>query len=171
MEGRLVCNRPLLGVLGAAVALAGAGCGGSGSSSSTSATSTTKSSAGSAVEISSRTLPGLGAVLVNGQGRTLYIFVPDRAKKVTCTGGCASIWPQVLLPGAAKPVASGAVKPSLLGSDPNPGGGRVLTYGGWPLYNYVADPTSGTASGEGVSSSGGLWYVIAPSGTVIKHNS
>ncbi len=170
MEGGFVRNRPLLVVLGAAVALVGAGCGSS-SSSSTSATATTKSAASGAVAISSKNVPGLGAVLVDGQGRTLYIFEPDQDKKVTCTGGCASIWPPVSLPGVAKPVASGAVTASLLGSDSNPGGGRVVTYGGWPLYNYVADPMPGSASGEGVNSSGGLWYVISPAGTVIKQKS
>ncbi len=163
-------NRPLLVVLGAAVALVGAGCGSS-SSSSTTATSTAKSVAGGSVEISSRNLSGLGAVLVDGQGRTLYIFEPDQAKKITCTGGCASVWPPVPLPGTAKPVTSGTVKLSLVGSDPNPAGGRVVTYDGWPLYNYVEDPTPGSSTGEGIDSSGGFWYVISPSGKVIKQKS
>ncbi|MGO9789079.1 MAG: hypothetical protein ACLP8S_06005 [Solirubrobacteraceae bacterium] len=110
-------------------------------------------------------------MLVDGRGRTLYTFAPDNAEKVTCTGGCATIWPPVTLPAAAHAVAAGAVNGSLLGSDPNPGGGRVATYKGWPLYNYVADPAPGSASGEGVNSSGGVWYVITPTGTVIKQKS
>ncbi len=36
--------------------------------------------------------------------------------------------------GASKAAASGAVNASLLGSDPDPTGGRVVTYAGWPLY-------------------------------------
>jgi hypothetical protein len=35
----------------------------------------------------------------------------------------------------------------------------------------VADPNPGTDHGQGINSSGGLWYVIAPSGTVVKHKS
>jgi predicted lipoprotein with Yx(FWY)xxD motif len=127
--------------------------------------------ASGSVVISSRNLTGLGAVLVDGQGRTLYVFEPDHAKAVTCLGGCASVWPPVSLPGTTKPTASGQVKAALLTSDPNPGGGRVVTYDGWPLYNYVADPAPGSASGEGVISSGGAWYVISPSGAVIKQQS
>lgn len=154
-----------------AVSLLLAACGSSASTkSSTSSASTTPASSGT-VEISSRNVSGFGAVLVDGQGRTLYTFAPDNAKKVTCTGGCATVWPPLTLPPAAHPVAAGALSASLLSSDPNPSGGRVVTYKGWPLYNYVADPTPSSATGEGVNSGGGLWYVISPIGTVIKQKS
>jgi predicted lipoprotein with Yx(FWY)xxD motif/mono/diheme cytochrome c family protein len=121
------------------------------------------------LKIATATRPGLGPVLVDAQGRTLYIFAPDNAKKVTCAGGCLAVWPPVTLPSGENPVASGGVKQSLLGSDPNPSGGRVVTYAGWPLYTYVADATPGTASGQAIDLNGGFWYVISPSGTVIKH--
>ncbi len=168
---------PLLLPLVVATALLSAGCGSSSSSSSSTnkavaPTGSSTASAGTgAVVIASKSLPGLGAVLVDGRGRTLYVFTPDAAKTVTCSGGCASVWPPVSLPGAAKATASDAVEASLLGSDPNPSGGKVVTYHGWPLYNYVADPTAGTTTGEGVDASGGLWYVISPTGVVIKHTS
>jgi predicted lipoprotein with Yx(FWY)xxD motif len=103
-------------------------------------------------------------VLVNAQGKTLYVFKPDAAKKVTCTGSCAAVWPPVTLASGAKPAASGGVKASMLSSDPNPGGGTVATYNGWPLYAYVADTGPGTAKGQGVKLNGGLWYVMSPSG-------
>jgi len=119
-------------------------------------------------KISSATIPGLGPVLVNAQGRTLYIFEPDNDAKVTCVGGCASIWPPASLPNGEKAAASGSVKQSLLGSDPNPSGGQVITYSGWPLYTYVADTAPGTAGGQALNLNGGLWYVISPSGKVIK---
>jgi predicted lipoprotein with Yx(FWY)xxD motif len=125
-------------------------------------------SATGGVKISSATISSLGPVLVNAQGRTLYMFVPDNDKKVTCVGACAAVWPPAFLPSGQKPVASGAVKQSLLGIDPDPAGGRVITYAGWPLYTYVADSGPGAATGQGVNLNGGLWYVISPSGTVIK---
>jgi hypothetical protein len=31
----------------------------------------------------------------------------------------------------------------------------------------VADPTAGTDHGQALNSSGGLWYVISPAGTLI----
>jgi predicted lipoprotein with Yx(FWY)xxD motif len=154
-----------------AVSLLLAACGSSSSTKSSTSSAATKPASGGSVEISSRNLPGLGAVLVDAQGRTLYTFVPDNASKVTCTGGCASVWPPLTLPSAGHPVAAGAVTASLLSSDPDPSGGRVITFKGWPLYNYVGDPTPGSVTGEGINSSGGLWYVISPTGTVIKQKS
>jgi predicted lipoprotein with Yx(FWY)xxD motif len=120
------------------------------------------------VKIASTTISGLGPVLVNAQGRTLYVFVPDNHQKVTCVGACASVWPPVKLAAGAKAVGSGAVKASLIGSDPDPDGGRVVTYAGWPLYLYVADTTPGTDAGQALNLNGGLWYVISPAGKVIK---
>src|SRR2546426_10468937 len=95
------------------------------------------------VRISTRKLPKLGTVLVNSKGRTLYMFVPDKRRKVTCVGSCAAVWPPVKLPKGGKPVAKGMVRASLLGSDPDPVGGRVVTYNRWPLYTYVSDTSAG----------------------------
>jgi predicted lipoprotein with Yx(FWY)xxD motif len=120
------------------------------------------------VRISTRTLPKLGTVLVNGKGLTLYMFVPDRRTRVTCKGACAAVWPPVKLPKGARPVATGKANARLLGSDPNPSGGRVVTYNRWPLYTYVADTKPGEAKGQALNLNGGLWYVLAPSGKVIR---
>lgn len=169
-----------------AVVLALAGCGGSSSSSSSSSspsssatssaaapassTSAATSSAGAsstAVKISAKTIPGLGPVLVNAQGHTLYTFAPDKDKKVTCVSSCAAVWSPVKLSAGAKATPSGAVKASLLGSDPDPSGGNVATYAGWPLYTYVTDTSAGSHAGQAINLSGGLWYVISPAGKVI----
>lgn len=120
------------------------------------------------VVVSTRTLPKLGPVLVNGKGHTLYMFVPDKRKKVTCVRTCAVIWPPLKLPKDAKPVAKGKARASLLGSDRDPAGGRVVTYNRWPLYTYVADRAAGRAKGQALKLNGGLWYVLAPSGKVIR---
>jgi predicted lipoprotein with Yx(FWY)xxD motif len=87
---------------------------------------------------------------------------------VTCTGSCASVWPPLKIAAGQKPGLSGGVKASLVSSDSDPSGGSVVTYNGWPLYLYVADPTPGTAHGQALSSSGGIWYVMSPSGQVIR---
>lgn len=159
----------------AALALATAGCGSSSKSSSGSTTTTpaapsTTGGAASAgrVKISSATIAGLGPALVNAKGRTLYVFIPDKGKKVTCVGSCAAIWPPAFLPKGQKAVAAAPVKQSLLGSDPDPAGGRVITYAGWPLYTYVTDRAAGQATGQALNLNGGLWYVISPAGKLIR---
>lgn len=106
-------------------------------------------------------------MLVNAQGHTLYTFAPDKDKKVTCVGSCAAVWPPVKLPAGAKAAPSGAVKASLLGSDPDPGGGNVVTYAGWPLYTYVTDTAPGSHAGQAITLNGGQWYVISTTGKVI----
>src|SRR5262245_45198554 len=114
--------------------------------------------------VQTKKIKGLGTVLVNGKGFTLYIFVPDHHKKVTCKGACAAIWPPLKVKKGHKPTAGGAAKKKLLGLD-----GRVVTYNHWPLYTYVTDTRPGDASGQGVNNFG-LWYVISPAGKVIKKN-
>ena len=150
-------------------AFVAAACGSSSKSSSAStsaaSTSTTSAAPTAAALLTTKSLSGLGTVLVNGQGRTLYIFVPDKHSKVTCTGGCAAAWPPVMLTGA-KAQTAGEVKAALVSSDPDPAGGRVVTYNGWPLYLYAGDSQAGTANGQTLDSSGGLWYVITPAGKV-----
>ena len=125
--------------------------------------------AASRTEISTANVTGLGTILVNGEGRTLYIFVPDKHAKVTCLGECAEIWPPMFLSNGRKPVVGRKVKRSLLGSDPDPSvGQRVITYAGWPLYTYVSDSGPGSATGQAIDLNGGYWYVISPSGRVVK---
>jgi predicted lipoprotein with Yx(FWY)xxD motif len=119
--------------------------------------------------VQTKKIKGLGVVLVNSRGLTLYMFVRDKQKKVTCKSpSCVAAWPPLKLKKGQKPTAGGAAKKSLLGSDPNPNGGRVVTYNRWPLYTYVADSKPGQATGQALDLNGGLWYVLSPSGKIIK---
>ena len=42
-----------------------------------------------------------------------------------------------------------------------------MMYNKWPLYLWVGDSTPGQATGQGLNNSGGLWYVLSPTGKVI----
>ena len=112
---------------------------------------------------------GLGVILVNAKGRTLYTFAKDQRRHVTCTGKCATYWPPLKAKSAGKPTGAGAVKSKLLGADMSPAGGEVVTYNKWPLYTYLGDGGAGQANGQDISQEGGKWYVITPSGALIKH--
>jgi predicted lipoprotein with Yx(FWY)xxD motif len=116
-----------------------------------------------AATVNSRKVGKLGTILVNSKGLTLYMFVPDKQKKVTCKGSCAVIWPPLKVKKGQKPTAGGAAMKKLLGTD-----GNVVTYNRWPLYTYITDTKPGQAKGQGIKQSGGLWYVLSPSGKVIK---
>ena len=107
-------------------------------------------------------------IIVTGTGLTLYMFAPDKQKRVTCKGQCAVIWPPLKLKAGQKPTAGGAARKALLGSDPNPSGGRVVTYNHWPLYTYISDSKPGQAKGQAIKLNGGYWYVLSPAGKVIK---
>lgn len=104
----------------------------------------------------------LGSVLVNAQGRTLYLYTPDKQSKVTCSGACAKAWPPL---DATKPVAGTGAKASLLGTDMAAGGKDVVTYNKWPLYTFSGDSAAGQAHGEGLE---GVWYAVSASGAEVK---
>lgn len=109
------------------------------------------------------------AVLVGNRELPLYIFLPDDRRQVTCMSLCAASWPPVYARGQ-KIAAGGGAKASLLRSDRDPTGGRVVTYNGWPLYTYRDDTQPGKAEGQGVDLDGGYWYLLRPNGTPVVPN-
>jgi predicted lipoprotein with Yx(FWY)xxD motif len=147
--------------MSAAVILSACGCGRSPSSSSVTGAATP---GGRTVTVLARSLPDVGTVLVDSQGYALYVFAPDEHRAMTCTGSCLGSWPPLLLPSGGTLAAGAGVKPALLGSDPDPAGGRVVTYDGWPLYTYTGDTQPGQATGQDIDLNGGEWYVIRTSG-------
>jgi predicted lipoprotein with Yx(FWY)xxD motif len=151
--------RRLPAVLLLSAALLAAGCSGAAGTAGTAG-----SPGGQKVTIMARSVSGVGTVLVNARGYALYMFQPDGRRSVTCTGACAGTWPPVMVPAGGTAVAGAGVKAALLGSAPDPDGGRVVTYDGWPLYGYTGDVSPGDATGQNIDLNGGYWWVIRPSG-------
>jgi predicted lipoprotein with Yx(FWY)xxD motif len=108
----------------------------------------------------------LGKILVDPRGRTLYMFAADKGKTSACYGACAAFWPP-LLSKTAHPAGTG-VKAALLGTTKRKGGTLQVTYAGHPLYLFVKDTKSGQTNGQGLNEVGGLWWVVSPSGAVVK---
>lgn len=124
---------------------------------------------GPTYEVQAASIPGLGTVLVNGQGFTLYMFEPDKQGAPTCNGTCAVEWPPLLLPaGVTGPQAGPGVRASLLGTVRRADGGLQVTYASWPLYRWNADVQHGQATGQGLYNQGGRWYVMGPAGQVVR---
>jgi predicted lipoprotein with Yx(FWY)xxD motif len=118
----------------------------------------------SRIEVGSATIPGLGHVLIDGAGYTLYAYMPDQQGPSRCLGHCAKEWPPLVLPTAQQHAVAGpGVRASLLGTVRRRDGDRQVTYDGWPLYT-TADTTPGQAYGQ--ASTMGGWYAISVSGAV-----
>jgi predicted lipoprotein with Yx(FWY)xxD motif len=107
----------------------------------------------------------LGQILVDGSGRTLYLFVADQGTTSVCYTDCAAAWPPVLTPGP--PQAGAGATASLLGTTARKDGSTEVTYGGHPLYYFIGDKNPGDTTGQKLNNFGGLWYVVSPSGMQI----
>src|SRR5579859_1055172 len=163
-------------VAGAALAAAAClvtACGGlSSSTSNTSNTSNSGSTSGTTVTAPASSRPGLdnalrsttnsrlGAIVVDGSGRTLYRFDKDSASPPAsnCTGACAQLWPPVLV---GTQISLTGVDRSLLGTIKRSDGSVQLTLHGWPLYRYAGDTAAGQVNGEGLD---GTWFAVHPTG-------
>jgi predicted lipoprotein with Yx(FWY)xxD motif len=111
----------------------------------------------------------LGKVLVDGNGRTLYLFEADKPSISACSGTCATTWPPLTT--SAKPQAGPGVSASMLGTIERADGKTEITYGGHPLYRYTGDSAAGQTAGEGSEAFGAEWYVVSPSGSKIEDES
>jgi predicted lipoprotein with Yx(FWY)xxD motif len=167
-------SRRAAALLAAAVlgigALAGCG-GGSDSSSSTTATEAGKTDAAlpkpkppppnaeeGTVFVSLGSAAGLGEVLVNSEGRTLYAFSGEE-----CEGACAKAWPP-LLDESGEPQPSNGTAAARLGTVERRDGTTQVTYADYPLYAYGGDKAPGEANGNGESAFGGTWTALKGSG-------
>jgi predicted lipoprotein with Yx(FWY)xxD motif len=109
----------------------------------------------------------LGKILVDSQGRTLYLFKKDTRGKSACSGECAKFWPPLRVTG--KPTAGSGVSTSKLGTISRSDGKRQVTYNGHPLYTFLQDSRPGQTNGQGVTAFGAAWFALSPAGTQISH--
>ena len=149
----------------ALVALVVAGCG-AGGDQATAASSGGANAAGGSSTIGVSDIGGLGKVLVDSNGRTVYLFEKDTGPKSTCFGACATEWPPVTTTG--KPSAGDGVTASMLGTTKRSDGSTQVTYNGHPLYLFEADQTPGDATGQNVDAFGAEWYVLSQAGQKVE---
>lgn len=116
-------------------------------------------------EVRATTIGGLGKILADGAGFTLYMYAPDHRGPSTCSRVCADAWPPLLLPkGVVRPVAGPGINPALLGTAKRADGALQVTYNKWPLYLWQGDGAPGQATGQ--ADDMGLWYVLSVTGSV-----
>src|SRR2546421_9837982 len=121
MPGLLASKKRSASVAGVALALLLAGC----------AKSTPTSGGGpssGAATVDTKSISGVGTVLVNAQGFTLYHLKPETSSNIQCTGSCATTWPPILLPAGASAPTGGSGVTGKLGTATRPDGGTQVTY-------------------------------------------
>ena len=126
------------------------------------------SGGGEAVAISLGSAAGVGKVLVDPKGMTLYYFQKDQkgSGKSKCEGACAEAWPPLL---AAEAEAMSGVQSSLLGTIERTDGTSQITYAGWPLYTFVEDKKPGEDNGTDSKAFGASWYPLHGNGEKAGH--
>jgi predicted lipoprotein with Yx(FWY)xxD motif len=107
----------------------------------------------------------LGTILVDGKGRTLYLWKADTSDKSSCAGACAQAWPPLIASGAPK--AGAGVDQSMLGTTKRTDGSTEVTYGGHPLYHFAGDAAPGQTTGQGSNAFGAIWWVVKPDGQAL----
>ena len=143
-------------------ALAVAGCGGGGDAPASPASPETSS--GRPATVGAATT-GLGQVLVDSNGRTVYLFRKDDGMKSACSGACADAWPPVRAHG--KPTVGAGADASQVGTTARTDGKPQVTYNGHPLYLYRGDEKPGDTTGQGSTGFGAAWYALSPAGNEI----
>jgi predicted lipoprotein with Yx(FWY)xxD motif len=135
--------------------------GGNGYSSGTAPSAAPSPSGGAAAKLATATVGSFGKIVVDGNGRTVYVFDKDANGKSNCEGGCLTKWPAVAA-GDGTPQVDG-VEASLVGTITRSDGTKQLTLAGHPLYLFAKDG-KGETDGQGF---GGIWWVVDANGQKI----
>jgi predicted lipoprotein with Yx(FWY)xxD motif len=135
----------------------------SGQASGATAPSTSISGSPGTVDVATT---GLGQILVDSQGRTLYLFQKDTGTQSECTGACASSWPPLRASGT--PTVGSGADSSMLGTTMRSDGNSQVTYNGHPLYLFSGDQQAGDTNGQGVTAFGASWFALTPTGDQVS---
>jgi len=109
---------------------------------------------------------GLGRILVDARGHTLYLFEKDKNGKSACNGKCAAAWPPLIA--SARPRGTAGARASMLGTTKRADGRLQVTYNHHPLYTFVKDTKAHQTNGEGLNAFGAEWYALSAAGTKVE---
>ena len=105
---------------------------------------------------------GLGTIVVDGVGRTVYASSSDGPEQSTCYGACADTWLPLLADG--DPAGGIGIQVAEVGTFARRDGSQQVIYQGRPLYWYAGDDMPGQINGHGVELFGAEWFVVTPDG-------
>ena len=151
----------------ALVAIGLAACGGSSNSDNSNTSAATTGGGGGGQTVSTKSVSGVGTVLVDSSGQALYTNNRDSGMNVACTASCNAIWVPLMAPSGGQPSSSDQAVQSKLGVLKSSGGSQV-SFGGKPLYTFAQDG-SGQVTGNGVTDNFGgtsFTWTVASTGQV-----
>jgi predicted lipoprotein with Yx(FWY)xxD motif len=125
---------------------------------SSSPTAAAPSPTAAGIVIATGTVSGVGTVLVDAGGHTLYHLTAEASGTIACTGACSTNWPPEVVPPGESVTPSGSL-PGTFATVKRPDGTTQATYNGWPLYAFAGDTAAGTANGQGKL---GKWFAVTP---------
>lgn len=136
-----------LGAAALALVLASCGSSDSGDNGESSGSASGDSGSSSAL-VQTSDVSGVGDVLVDSSGRTLYFADQESDGTVKCVDACLGFWTPAAASGALPSDISG------LGTmTRNDTGEKQLTYDGAPLYTFKLDKAPGQATGDDLQDS------------------
>jgi predicted lipoprotein with Yx(FWY)xxD motif len=147
------------------IALTVAACGGGSSSATPAASASPTTGSGQSATVSAESESNLGTILVDTQGRTLYLFQKDSGTQSACLGACAGEWPPLRASG--KPTVGDGLDASLIGTTSRSDGKPQVTYNGHPVYLFSGDQKPGDTTGQGLTDFGGSWYALSSAGNQV----
>lgn len=107
-------------------------------------------------------------VLVTSAGMPVYLLTGDSKSHPECTGAqCLSAWPAVTSKSKKPTLGKGVSGKVAIWHHK---GINQVTLNGHPLYTYAAD-SAGSASGQGLKSFGGTWWLMTAHGSAMSSNS
>jgi len=106
---------------------------------------------------------GLGSILVDGTGRTLYVFTPDTGGASTCYDTCEASWPPFT--SDTPPTPGDGLAAADFGSTTRTDGSTQVTFHGHPLYYFAGDTAAGDTNGQGLN---GKWFVVDATGQMVE---
>jgi len=154
------------GFVTATLALCAGGLASCASSGPVGGTSVTTVDNASSATLDARLVKGYGKILVTSSGRTLYMLSVDPPGGSNCIGSCAIVWP-ALTAGGKTIKAGPGIDPTLVSSFKRSDGVRQVLYNKHALYTFEQDTGPGMLSGQGVTTYGGVWWVVSATGKAV----
>ena len=102
----------------------------------------------------------IGQVLVDAEGKTLYLYADDQGTTSAVPANILSAWPPLTVESEEVVAGEGVDQPKL-GTAPQPDGSIWVTYNGHLLYRFSGDAAAGDTVGHKL---GNIWFALTATG-------